>query len=280
MSRAIDISSNILQLQKLEMQYKTKINEYKTAFASYVTTTQSQTDKNSYVILPGKIYLDAASISNNTNSTTDNCQALCSANSLCTGATFNSISKKCSLFKGTGTLANGGSSDNTIIKKQNQQLIELNAINSQLIYINDQMMSIVKQIQPSVEKNMFVLYTNDATLIANNESLKKEQDAIKKLLDEYNDIDQNYINQTLNVDKQNASYYLWLVITIVALVLAFKFAMFPEARGNTISVILWSIIIICIILATINLKNPVVYGLWVLLVAIVLMMKARIIPSV
>jgi hypothetical protein len=280
MSTPIDISSNILQLKQLELQYKTKINEYKTAYASYITTTQSQTDQNSYVVLPGKVYSGATNISNTTNSTTDNCQALCSANTSCTGATFNSISKMCSLFKGKGTLVNGGSSDNTIIKKLNQQLIALDAVNSQLIDINNQMMAIVNKIQPSVKQNIATLSTNDATLIANSESLKKEQRAIKKLLNEYNDIDQNYINQTLNVDKRNASYYLWLVITIVAVFLALKFVLFPEARGNIVSIILWSIIIICIILGTINLKNPAVYGIWVALVALVLMMKAKIIPSI
>jgi len=276
----IDITSNILQLQQLEMQYKTKINEYKTTYASYITTFQSQSDKNSYVVLPGKLYSDAILISNNTNSTSEQCQGLCSANNLCTGATFNSISKTCSLFKGQGTLVNGGSSDNTIIKKINQQLIALDSVNSQLININNQMMNIVKNIQPSVDQNISTLSKNDAELIANNESLKKEQDAIKKLLDEYNDIDQNYINQTLNVDKQSASYYLWLVIAIVAFCLVLKYVLFPEARGNVISVILWSIIIIFIILATINLKNPAVYGMWVALVALVLMMKAQIIPSI
>ena len=100
------------------------------------------------------------------------------------------------------------------------------------------------------------------------------------MLDQFNDIDQSYISKSLNADQKNASYYMWLIITTVALILTAKFLFFPEAKGNVISVILWTIIIICIILATIHLNNPAAYAIWVVLIALVLMMKAQLIPSI
>jgi hypothetical protein len=280
MPTAVNLNSDVLQLQRLNQQYMTKLTEYKSAFASYVTTMKSQTNANSLVVFPGKIFMGAASLSDNRNSTFGQCQALCSSNKLCTGATFNNISKVCKLRKGDGPISSGSSSDFAIVTKSKQQLDNLDKINSQLIFINNQMIAISNKIKPSVNKNESTLSTNNRNLIKNNDSLLKEQVKIKNMLDQFNDIDQSYINQSLNADQKNARYYLWLVVMIVALILTMKFIFFPDARGNLLSIILWTVIIICIILATINLNSPVAYAIWIMLIALVLMMKANLIPSI
>jgi hypothetical protein len=277
MSIAIDTSSNILKLKQLQLQFKSKINEYKTVYASYITTLQS--NKNGYVVLPGKIYFGASEISQTNNTSQNVCQALCSSNDLCTGTTYNSISKKCKLFKGYGSLRNGGSSDNVIIKNVNQQLINLDTINSQLVEINKQMISIINTLQPSANTNTTILSTNNKALLTTNNDLLAEQRKIKKLLNDYNDIDKDYVDKSINVERTNSQYNLWLIIMIVALILVFKYLFFPNTTGNTLSIILWSIIIIFIILATFNLNNSIAYAIWILLIAIVLMMKMGLIPS-
>jgi len=280
MPTAVNLNSDVLQLQRLNEQYTTKLTEYKSAFASYVTTMKSQTNANSFVVLPGKTFMGTASLSDNRNSTTEQCKALCSSNKSCTGATFNNISKVCKLRKGDGAISSGASSDIAIVTKSKQQLDNLDKINSQLISLNNQMITISKRIKPSVSKNESTLSTNNTNLMKNNESLLKEQVKIKNMLDQFNDIDQSYINQSLNADQKNARYYLWLIIMIVFLILTMKFIFFPDARGNIVSIILWTIIIICIILATIHLNNPSAYSIWVVLIALVLMMKAKLIPSI
>jgi hypothetical protein len=280
MPSAINLNSDILQLQTLEVQYKTKITEYKSVFASYITTMKSQSNANSYVVLPGKSFMGTASVSDNANSTSSQCQALCSSNKECTGATFNSISGVCKLRKGDGPISSSASGDVAIVTRIKEQLDNLEKLNAQLISINDQMISINRRIKPSVNENESVLVTNDKDLIKNNSELLAEQVKIKNMLNEFNDIEQNYNNQTLIVDKNNARYYLWLIITIVALILTSKFLFFPEARGDVFSIILWSTIIICIIIATLHLNNPIAYAIWIFLIFLVLMMKAQLIPSI
>jgi hypothetical protein len=280
MPTAVNLNSDVLQLQRLNQEYMTKLTQYKSAFATYVTTMNSQTNANSLVVLRGKTFMGAASLSDNRNSTFGQCQALCSSNNSCTGATFNNISKVCKLRKGNGPISSGASSEFAFVRKSIQQLDQLDKINGQLISLNDQMIAVEKRIKPSVNKNMSTLSTNNNNLIRNNSSLLEEQIKIKKMLDQFNDIEQNYISQSLNTDQKNAGYYLWLIIMIVALILTMKFLFFPDARGNLFSVILWSTIIICIILATINLNSPVAYAIWIILIALVLMMKANLIPSI
>jgi hypothetical protein len=282
MPTAVNLNSDVLQLQRLNQQYMTKLTEYKSAFASYVTTMKSQTNANSFVVLPSKTFTSpSTTLSDNRNSTLAQCKALCASNKLCTGANFNTISKVCNLRKGDGQIADTlASSHIAIVTKSKQQLDNLDKINSQLIFINNQMIAISNKIKPSVNKNESTLSTNNRNLIKNNDSLLKEQVKIKNMLDQFNDIDQSYINQSLNADQKNARYYLWLVVMIVALILTMKFIFFPDARGNLLSVILWTVIIICIILATINLNSPVAYAIWIMLIALVLMMKANLIPSI
>jgi len=282
MPTAVNLNSDILQLQTLEVQYNTKLTEYKSAFASYITTLKSQSNANSYVVLPGKTFTEpSTTLSDNIDSTISQCEALCSSNKLCSGANFNSISKVCNLRKGDGQITDTlASTHNAIVMQSKEQLDNLNKINSQLISINDQMITINKRITPSVNENNSTLSENNNILMTNNTELLGEQTKIKNMLNEFNDVDKAYNDQTLNTEQKNAGYYLWLIVMIVALILTMKFIFFPDARGNLLSVILWSIIIISIILATVHLNNPAAYGIWVLLIALVLMMKAQLIPSI
>lgn len=279
MARPIDITSSILQLQQLDLQYKSKLTEYETAYASYITTAQSTTAENNYVTVPGKIYSGGTSVSNTANSSQTQCQTLCSASPTCTAATFNSTSKRCSLFSGSGTIVDGATSDNLIIKKINQELINMNTINEQLILINTQMMDIVKTVEPDVNTNMSNLLVNNTTLITNSAALAQEQLKMQNSAKDREEINKNYNNQSLIVDKQNASYNLWLVIMIVAIVLVFKFVLYPETTGSTLGIILWSTIIICIVLVTTTSNNPAMYMIWMLLIVFVLLMKTNLIPS-
>jgi hypothetical protein len=208
------------------------------------------------------------------------CEASCSANALCTGASFNSTSKVCKLRSGNSLLTPGATSDNAIITNVRQQLINLETINAQLIELNNQMTTIYSQIQPNVTSQNASLSTNDATLTSQYTELMKEKLKIVKLIDEYKDIYSEYSEKSISTDQQNSSYYLWLIITIVSVILLIKFIFFPELKGNVVSVILWTIIIICITLSTIHLNNPSAYAIWILLVALVLMMKSNLIPSI
>ena len=269
-----EMNSKLIALQALEGQYRNKLTEYESGYATYISALQSQNSgSSSYVVLPGQTYMGTGSISETINSSVSMCEASCSANALCTGASFNSTSKVCKLRSGNSLLTPGATSDNAIITNVRQQLINLETINAQLIELNNQMTTIYSQIQPNVTSQNASLSTNDATLTSQYTELMKEKLKIVKLIDEYKDIYSEYSEKSISTDQQNSSYYLWLIITIVSVILLIKFIFFPELKGNVVSVILWTIIIICITLSTIHLNNPSAYAIWILLVALVLMMK-------
>jgi len=276
-----NINSGLIELTALEGQYKQKLTEYESAYATYISALQSQNNgSNSFVVLPGQKYMGTGSISDITNSTTTTCEAACSENSLCTGASFNSISNICQLRSGNSLLTAGATSDNAIITEVKQKLINLETINAQLIEINNQMITIYKQLEPDLQYQKNTMSENNYDLIVQYFHLIEEKSKIQKLLDEYNDINKNSSNMSLMADQENSSYYLWLIIAVIAITLTLKFIFFPESKGNVISVIMWTILIICIALMTIHLNNPTTFFVWTILVIIVLMMKSKLIPSI
>uniref|UniRef100_A0A6C0JYY5 Apple domain-containing protein n=1 Tax=viral metagenome TaxID=1070528 RepID=A0A6C0JYY5_9ZZZZ len=275
-----DVNSKLIALQALEGQYRNKLTEYENGYATYISALQSQkSGSSSYVVLPEKTYMGTGSISETINSSASMCEASCSANALCTGASFNSTSKVCKLRSGNSLLTPGATSDNAIITDVRQKLINLETINAQLIEINNQMTTLYNQMQPLVTTQTETLLTNNGTLTTQYSELMKEKFKIVKLMDEYKDTYAEYTETSLSTDQRNSSYYLWLIIAIISIILVIKFIFFPEAKGNLVSIILWTIIIICITLSTIHLNNPSAYAIWVFLVALVLMMKSNLIPS-
>jgi len=280
-SNSDNMNSKLIALQALEGQYRNKLTEYESTLATYISALQSQKSNSSnYVVLPEQTYMGTGSISETPNSSVSMCEASCSANSLCTGASFNSTSKVCKLRSGNSLLTLGAASDNAIVTDVKLKLINLETLNAQLIEINSQMKTLYNQIQPFVNAQNTALTTNNDNLTSQYTALIDEKLKIKNLIDEYKDTYTEYSETSLSADQENSSYYLWLIITIVSIILVIKFIFFPEAKGNLLSVILWTIIIICITLSTIHLNNPSSYAIWVFLVAIVLMMKSKLIPSI
>lgn len=276
MSQSDNINSYLIQLEALDGQYRTKLTEYESAYTTYISTLQDQTQSsatNSYVVLPGQTYMGTSTISNNTNSSISQCEALCSADSACTGASFNSTSAVCSLKSGNSGLTAGATSDNAIITNIKSQIIHLETLNAQLIAINEQITEIYSQIQPSISGDSTSLSANGADITAQYSSLLAEKMKIKRLLEEYNDIDKNYIDQSLTVEQQNATYYLWIYICIIVFVITIQMIVFPDASiGKSIIIIMF---IAFLIFSTMYLTNPSIYALWLVVIAIIVMVSFK-----
>lgn len=243
-------TSYLMQLKSLEGLYKQKLTEYESAYTTYINTLQSQ-NANSYVVLPGQQYMGTGSISDINNSTASSCEAACSANLSCSGASFNSINSICRLRTGDGLLIPGGTSDNAIITNNKQQLINLETLNIQLLEINKSIQSIYSQMEPSANTQTATLNTNNQALAQQYGKLMIEKEKINRLLDEYNDVNSANENQTLVVNQESSSYYFWMIMCILFIVLILNLIFFPEAKG-VITRLLFIIFAVYIVLVIFN----------------------------
>jgi len=231
--------SDIVKLEALNGQYKNKLTEYESAYATYIQGLQQPDNtSNSYIVLPGKTYQGTGSISDISGSTLTRCEASCSAQPLCSGASFNSITNVCKLRSGEAGLTVGATSDHAIITKTRANILHLHTLNDQLIEINDQMDNIHKIMQPDTTKQLQVLMVQGDELQQRNSLLTVEKDKIKKLLEEYNDVTKNNTDQTIMVEQRSSVYVIWLILCIMAILLAIKYTMFPDVPMGLFSIFL------------------------------------------
>jgi len=228
--------SDIVKLEALNGQYKNKLTEYESAYATYIQGLQ-QPD-NSYIVLPGKTYQGTGSISDISGSTLTRCEASCSAQPLCSGASFNSISNVCKLRSGEAGLTVGATSDHAIITKTRANILHLHTLNDQLIEINRQMDDIHKTMQPHTTKQTQVLVVQGDELLQRGSLLTAEKDKIKRLMEEYNDVAKNNADQTIMVEQRSSVYVIWLILCIMAILLAVKYTTFPDVPMGLFSIFL------------------------------------------
>lgn len=231
--------SDIVKLEALNGQYKNKLTEYESAYATYIQGLQQNDNTyNSYIVLPGKTYQGTASISDISGSTLTRCEASCSQQPLCSGASFNSITNVCKLRSGEAGLTAGATSDHAIITKSRANILHLNTLNDQLIEINRQMNEIHKTMQPQTTKQSQVMAVQGDELQQRGGLLTTEKDKIKRLLTEYNDVVKNNADQTITVEQKSSVYVIWLILCIMAILLAVKYTVFPDVSMGLFSTFL------------------------------------------
>jgi len=264
----------ILQLQTLQNEYQIKLKEYETANATYIAGLQTMNkDSNSFVVIPGFAYWGTSKISEGSVTSADECKALCSSNKLCQGAIFNSTKSFCWVRGGQSSLTAGIPGDNAIISQTKQNIINLDSINQELIDINNKIIEIYKN-NPNLQQTDIVILSSSGISLEDTYSmLNLEKQKINNLLDEYNDINKEYRNQSISVEQHSFNFYLWLVVAIFAFVIAVKMFVFPEIRIGWLKTGGLFIFFTLFIFATIQLKNPIMYALWLLAILIFCIIK-------
>ena len=104
--------------------------------------------------LPGKVFWgsgQAGSQSVYTGGTVEQCQALCSSTTNCSGATYNPTAHgqpMCWLRSGEGQVTPSLDSDVAIIPEAKKYLMTIESINTKLISTNQQIQKLINQSQP------------------------------------------------------------------------------------------------------------------------------------
>ena len=240
-----DVSSVILHLETLTNKYDQLLLKYKRAQAEYIlflkeSNSQQQINPNpirqinpdvnpnpnpnrQIIRTPGKNYKSATLLTNNRTDNIDKCEALCSANPLCTGATFSTEGNLCSTYGGVGT--NYASNDTrkiSIVPAPTKQSMSQNLknLNEQLISLNDQILLVINTNQPSYETQQYERVKQKHSITKNGELLKKELDELKKIQKENQELDEKDA-ETKIILTQN--HYIYIAVFIISLIVLFVF---------------------------------------------------------
>lgn len=105
-----------------------------------------------YAALKGRSWWGKSGISEKEVSTQEECEALCSNDSNCSGATFNPVKRYCWTRTGDGNLVSGEDDNYALIPKKKAALIVMKSLNEKLLDLNTKISDEMENINPEVKK--------------------------------------------------------------------------------------------------------------------------------
>jgi hypothetical protein len=227
-------------LESLQLQYDTKMKEYNQLTQDYKDALK--TGGANYVQLKDKAYYGTSFLDISLKKTIDMCKASCSSNSKCSGATYQPQNQTCVLNGGDGNVKSvpGNYAILTRLKYVTGQLEE---VNRQLIILNNKIQDAVKT-QPNNNLDKVVKQNNNMhdTLITDYKDLTAQRNEINRLILDYDNVNGNMKDTSLEVNQQMLNYRLYTII--LALLLCLIVMLFG---GMSISMMIVPLIIAAIL---------------------------------
>lgn len=224
-----------MDLENLQQQYSNLLVSYNKAISEYTNFLNEQSNGNQnenndpFVSIKGMAFngTGVAGDSNNAN-TLQECKAACSKLTNCTGATF--VSNQCLLRTGDSPIVSSSENSYAIIPKSKKLLLEIENINQLLISINQKITNQISKSEPLYNNQQSERSEQEQTLLKNYSELLWEREKILKLLEDYDNLDDININQTISINQNYYTYILLFILVIGIVVILFKMSV-----SNTIS---------------------------------------------
>jgi hypothetical protein len=209
-----DNSSEILKLQILENEFNLVMKQYEEANLNYISSLQSQgslNDANKFVSLNGRTFWGTAGLKEGNVDSENSCKALCSTDTACTGATYNSEKAYCWTRSGKGDVFVGLDTDYALIPDLAQNVNNIQQLNSKLTNLNKQIEDVLNTIVPEQQKEVNQKNNQQKSLQKIYQQLLDDRKNIDAMIKEYNSINEQYKNDTILVDQSNSAYILWII---------------------------------------------------------------------
>ena len=277
--------SNVLKLQSLQSEFKLVMTQYQQAYANYISSLRSSTDPASisnktYVTIPGSVFWGTTSLSEGTSPSAEDCTALCSANTSCTGATYNSDKQYCWVRGGQGDISIGMDTDSAIIPELVQNTQVLKMLNQKLLDINKSMEETLGSMSSSENHDITDKDLKKGELTSIYNSLMEERRNINKMIDNSTAIEQSYNDNSIYVSQNNTTYTFWTLVALIIVVFTLKMQFYPELQLNMASALYWIIIALLFITLMMQLNTPTGYLVWLALIAMVILQQIDMLPRI
>ena len=234
------------QLQNLSDQFNTLLTQYTDTYQDYINVLSS--NDTSLTTVPNSLYNGQSNISVTNTSSVKNCKKSCASNTVCSGATFNNNSNRCTLNSGTGTIIPAKKST-AIVQQAMYYSYQLQNLNSQLMAINQQMTNISNSSYDKFQQTQQQTQQQGDTLKNNYKTLEEERIQIAEMVREFQTIDAAYENGNINLTSNYYSYIILLIVAIFLILILLKFSTSSEQRGggNNLNFNSNSIFIFCLL---------------------------------
>ena len=204
-------------LESLQVQYDTKMKEYNQLTQDYKALLLS--GGNNYVHIKDRQYIGQTILRASREQSINTCQAACSSNPKCTGATFVPNTRNCTLSGGVGSLSTN-LGVYAIITRLKQVTGQLEDVNKQLISLNKQIQTAIST-NPNNNLDNWTQQNNNlqGTLVTDYRDLVNQRTGLNRLMQEYNSINGSMADTSLEVKQQMLSYRIYSIILVLTLIL-------------------------------------------------------------
>lgn len=274
-----DLNTSLTRLLALRSEFQNTLNAQHSTYSLYLSkvNTQISSGRSSNVYLPGKKYTGTRTLNTATNVANVNaCESMCASNHSCTGATYNSATKRCVLASGESDLTTGTSTETAIISEMYNLLLTLKSQNEKLLTLYDQITALKARIQPVNDTNKRLLDNESKKLEASYKSLLDLQEKVNKSLQDYYLFDKKYLEQNMFAEQKNTMFRLITLVMCFAIIIfvSITFSNQIGFGGFTFVVFLCFIISLLIILSF-YLSSPSGFFVYTLYLVIIILVGMR-----
>ncbi len=207
----------VMDLENLQQHYGNLLIKYKQAVADYIDNLKNQQSLEvSFVSIQGMAYTGTGSAGESDATTLQDCEASCSENSSCKGATF--ISDKCNIRTGDSTIVPINNDSYAIIPKSKYLLMKMEDLNKQLLDVNNEIKHKIRIGDPAYDEVKRQINEKSTQLIENYKELEKERENIRQLLEQYETLE---TTENANEVKITQNYYIYILLFILAIAIVF-----------------------------------------------------------
>jgi hypothetical protein len=272
-----ELKSDILQIEALESEYNTILNQYEETYKNCNDELKQNLDnkQRSFQTFNNRAYWGTSGLSQGTVGAQSDCENMCATNSKCTGATFNTVNQYCWTRTGIGTLSPTSNSNVAILPTVKGCVLTLRALNRQLIKINREITQLIEETNSQLVEEKTKTNNSKQQLNIYYAQLLKERLQMAEILEDHKTIDEDTKIQSLYVSSQNNTFRLWVLLAcILSLIIINKL------YGKDPSIFKVSFILMIILLiASFSLNTGIGFMTWMILILIIILMKMSIIPG-
>jgi hypothetical protein len=205
-------SSNLLKLENLGTTFNLLLVQYENLIKDINYQNADQ-----LVSIPGSEVFGGTVISSESRPSLEACRAICSSNTNCAGANYDTHTNTCVLLSGSIDWRTVDISSNYSILSK---LTQLNSINNQLSKILQQSYDLVKQIDTSYDTTEYTQQI--ANLKIQYGILEQNKVQLEKLISENDNLENEYYISGIMVKQSNLSYFFWTVGALIVIIFAIR----------------------------------------------------------
>jgi hypothetical protein len=162
----------------------------------------------------------------------EQCKAMCSSDSSCSGATYNPDKAYCWTRTGEGEINTGLSNDYAIIPENLKYLKIIQGLSEKLTKINSEMLKTMNKGKPLYNEQEIQINQQTSILNKNYKKLIKEREKVEKTIKKYQDLNKSQNNSENFINKNYTTYFFLIIIILISIFLVFNFS--PQSSMVTI----------------------------------------------